>query len=107
MRAGRCGSEGRRTRMTLIIDAGVPATAAELCERLGQVSAELSALTQSAFASFGHDEAAAVAAGGERVTRGGEALQHQCAGGIESGKAWTETGDRQFSRGRAQVTPWR
>src|SRR5699024_297748 len=98
MRAGRCGSEGRRTRMTLIIDAGVPATAAELCERLGQVSAELSALTQSAFASFGHDEAAAVAAGVERVTRGVEALQHQCAGGIESGKAWTETGYRSFSR---------
>src|SRR5699024_3593886 len=96
--AGRYGSEGRRTRMTLITDAGVPATAEELCERLGQVSAELSALTQSAFASFGHQEAAAVVAGVERVTRGVEALQHQCAGGIESGKAWNETGYRSFSR---------
>src|SRR5699024_2964800 len=90
--------------MTLITDADVPATAEELCERLGQVSAELSALTQSAFASFGHQEAAAVAAGVERVTRGVEALQHQCAGGIESGKAWTRPGIAR-SLGGGRCTP--
>src|SRR5690625_2415929 len=96
--AGRYGSEGRRTRMTLITEAGVPATAEELCERLGQVGAELSVLARSAFAAFGHDEAAAVAAGVERVTRGVEALQQECVGGIESGRAWNEMGYRSFSR---------
>ncbi len=84
--------------MTLTTEAGVPVTAEELCERLGQVGAELALLAQSEFASFDHDEVAAVAGGVERVTRGVEALQNQCVGGIESGEAWTATGYRSFSR---------
>lgn len=84
--------------MTLTTDTDVPVTAEELCERLGQVYSELSALTKSAFSSFSHDEAAAVAVGVERVTRGVEALQNQCVGGIESGEAWTTTGYRSFAR---------
>ena len=84
--------------MTLTTEPTVPVAAAELCERLGQVRAELAALAQSSFATFTHEEAGAVAGCVEQVTRGVEALQHQCLGGIEAGQTWSASGYRSFAR---------
>ena len=84
--------------MTLITEPTVPVAAGELCERLGQVRAELAALAQSSFMTFTHEEAATVAGSVEQVTRGVEALQHQCVGGIEAGEAWSASGHRSFAR---------
>lgn len=84
--------------MTLTTEPAVPVTAGELCERLGQLRTEMAALARSSFMTFSHDEAAAVAAGVEQVSRGVEALQNQCVGGLEAGQAWATTGHRSFSR---------
>lgn len=84
--------------MAVITEPTVPVSAGELCERLGQVRTELAALTKSSFATFSHAEAATVAGGVEQVTRGVEALQHQCVGEIEAGQAWTASGYRSFSQ---------
>ncbi|WP_147915755.1 HNH endonuclease [Ruania zhangjianzhongii] len=84
--------------MTLITEPTVPVAADELCDRLGQVRAELAALAQSSFMTFSQEEAASVAGGVEQVTRGVEALQYQCVGGIEAGQAWSASGYRSFAR---------
>lgn len=84
--------------MTLITEPTVPVAAGELCERLGQVRTELAALAQSSFMTFTHDEAAAVAGCVEQVTRGVEALQTQCVGGIDAGQAWAASGYQSFTR---------
>ncbi len=83
--------------MSLITDEAVPVSAGELCDRLAGVRAELATLAQASFASFSESEAGVVVAGVEQVTRGVEALAHECAGGIDSGQAWASSGYNSFA----------
>lgn len=83
--------------MSLIIDETVPTSAGELCERLAGVRAELATLAQASFASFTEPDAGMVVAGVEQVTRGVEALAHECAGGIDTGQAWVRGGHHSFA----------
>lgn len=84
--------------MTLITDTRVPLAAGEMCERLRAVRTELATLAQTAFASFTEPEAGSVVAEVEQVTRGVEALQTQCAGGIDAGQAWAASGYQSFAK---------
>lgn len=83
--------------MTLTTDETVPATAGEVCERLAAVRGELAALARASFASFTEPDAGVVVAGVEQVTRGVEALQNECAGGIDTGQAWARGGYHSFA----------
>ncbi|WP_147918250.1 HNH endonuclease signature motif containing protein [Ruania zhangjianzhongii] len=83
--------------MTLTTDTQIPVTAGQVCERLAGVREELSVLARASFGSFTEADAGVVVAGVEQVTRAVEALQTQCAGGIDSGQAWSRGGYQSFA----------
>ena len=84
--------------MVLGTDARVPVSAGQVCERLVGVRQELAVLARASCASFTEPEAGAVVAGLEQVTRAVEALQTQCAGGIDAGQVWARGGYHSFAQ---------